>query len=76
MTETVVHVTTIEQWKSVLDVWFAQMKQDKTWKIDFYGEGEHWSSENLTLEQAKRRADNCPAEYWCSIVPMEQYMDY
>lgn len=52
------------------------MKQDKTWKIDFYGEGEHWSSENLTLEQAKRRADNCPPEYWCSIVPMEQYMDY
>lgn len=24
MTETVVHVKTIEQWKSVLDVWFAQ----------------------------------------------------
>lgn len=24
MTETVVHVTTLEQWKSVLDVWFAQ----------------------------------------------------
>jgi len=24
MTETVVHVTTIEEWKSVLDVWFKQ----------------------------------------------------
>lgn len=24
MTETVVHVTTLEQWKSVLDVWFAR----------------------------------------------------
>ncbi len=24
MTETVVHVTTLEQWKSVLDVWFEQ----------------------------------------------------
>lgn len=24
MTETVVHVTTLEQWKSVLDVWFNQ----------------------------------------------------
>ncbi|MGR8822386.1 hypothetical protein [Leuconostoc citreum] len=24
MTETVVHVTTLEEWKSVLDVWFAQ----------------------------------------------------
>lgn len=24
MTETVVHVTTLEQWKSVLDVWFKQ----------------------------------------------------
>ncbi|MFT8756175.1 hypothetical protein [Leuconostoc pseudomesenteroides] len=24
MSETVVHVTTLEQWKSVLDVWFAQ----------------------------------------------------
>lgn len=28
MTETVVHVTTLEQWKSVLDVWF---KQGYTW---------------------------------------------
>ena len=28
MTETVVHVTTLEQWKSVLDVWF---KQGKMW---------------------------------------------
>ncbi len=24
MTETAVHVTTLEQWKSVLDVWFKQ----------------------------------------------------
>ena len=29
MSETVVHVTTLEQWKSVLDVWF---KQGYTWK--------------------------------------------
>ncbi|WP_273712430.1 hypothetical protein [Leuconostoc mesenteroides] len=29
MTETVVHVTTLEQWKSVLDVWF---KQGYTWE--------------------------------------------
>ncbi|WP_337090003.1 hypothetical protein [Leuconostoc pseudomesenteroides] len=29
MTETVVHVTTLEQWKSVLDVWF---KQGYTWQ--------------------------------------------
>ena len=29
MTETVVHVTTLDQWKSVLDVWF---KQGYTWK--------------------------------------------
>ena len=24
MSETIVHVTTLEQWKSVLDVWFKQ----------------------------------------------------
>jgi len=24
MTETVVHVTTLEQWRSVLDIWFKQ----------------------------------------------------
>lgn len=30
MTETVVHVTTLEQWKSVLDVWF---KQGYEWMI-------------------------------------------
>lgn len=30
MTETVVHVTTLEQWKSVLDVWF---KQGYAWSV-------------------------------------------
>jgi len=29
MTETVVHVTTLEKWKALLDVWF---KQGHTWR--------------------------------------------
>ncbi|MCK8605165.1 hypothetical protein LNP18_03500 [Leuconostoc citreum] len=40
MTETVVHVTTLEQWKSVLDVWFAQGYEwrngGKGYRIDLF----------------------------------------
>lgn len=38
MTETVVHVTTLEQWKSVLDVWF---KQGYQWVSGVKGYKEH-----------------------------------
>ena len=39
MTETVVHVTTLEQWKSVLDVWFKQ--------------GYEWNSNNQDSQQGR-----------------------
>lgn len=42
MTETVVHVETIEQWKSVLDVWFAQGYEwfsSKGYREDYFRNG-------------------------------------
>lgn len=39
MTETVVHVTTLEQWKSVLDVWFKQ--------------GFHWGSTSKEYQEER-----------------------
>lgn len=42
MTETVVHVTTLEQWKSVLDVWF---KQGYVW----YGGGNKYNRFSFKL---------------------------
>lgn len=39
MTETVVHVTTLEQWKSVLDVWFEQ--------------GHKWNSNSKDSQQGR-----------------------
>lgn len=39
MTETVVHVTTLDQWKSVLDVWFKQ--------------GYEWNSNNQDSQQGR-----------------------
>ena len=41
MTETVVHVTTLEHWKSVLDVWFAQ--------------GYEWNSNNENNQSGRFR---------------------
>ncbi|MFL2051983.1 hypothetical protein ACEN35_03100 [Leuconostoc mesenteroides] len=44
MTETVVHVTTLEQWKSVLDVWFKQgymwASGDKEYHEGYFDYGE------------------------------------
>lgn len=43
MTETVVHVTTLEQWKSVLDIWFKQgyswYSGDKTHMKNYFKDG-------------------------------------
>ena len=43
MTETVVHVTTLEEWKSVLDVWFEQgyswYSGDKTHMENYFKDG-------------------------------------
>lgn len=36
MTETAVHVTTVEEWKSVLDVWFEQGYQWSFGKIEYF----------------------------------------
>jgi len=38
MTETVVHVTTLEEWKSVLDVWFKQGYEWNSGDKEYYGE--------------------------------------
>lgn len=43
MTETVVHVSTIEEWKAVLDVWFEQgytwKSGDKRYRENYFNEG-------------------------------------
>ena len=65
MTETVVHVTTLEQWKSVLDVWFKQgyswSSEDKEYSEHIFENGGRylfldnritWSGSNYTSEQA------------------------
>jgi len=43
---------------------------DKSWKVEFFGEGTSWVAENLTLERAEERVDNCPSEYMAYMVPM------
>lgn len=43
MTETVVHVTTLEQWKAVLDVWFEHgykwYSEDKEYQVEYFKAG-------------------------------------
>lgn len=45
---------------------------DKNWKVEFFGEGTSWVAENLTMEQAEERVDNCPSEYMAYMVPMTE----
>jgi hypothetical protein len=40
------------------------------WKVNFFGEGEYWSHENLTYEQAERKINDCPSEYMAYMEPM------
>lgn len=44
---------------------------DGKWKVEFYGDGEYWSTENLTYEDASRKVNDCPVEYVAYMVPME-----
>ncbi len=69
MTETVVHVTTLEQWKSVLDVWF---KQGYTWehfyKWDylenvFSGSSHYLHLDDYISQTAVIYGNNQPIEY-------------
>ena len=41
------------------------------WKIEYYGDGEYWSQENLTWERAIDELENTPHEFYAYIVPME-----
>ena len=56
MTETVVHVTTIEEWKSVLDIWF---KQGYFWVDgdDIYNEHYFWKygSHQIGLKDSAKK---------------------
>ena len=46
------------------------MNLDKSWKVEFFGEGTSWVSENLTLERAEELVDTCPTGYMAYMVPM------
>jgi len=46
------------------------MNLDKSWKVEFFGEGTSWVTKNLTLEQAEEWVDNCPSKYMAYMVPM------
>lgn len=60
MTETVVHVTTLEQWKSVLDVWF---KQGYIWVDgdDTYNENDFckYGSRQIGLKESTKKYISC-----------------
>ncbi|RDG17994.1 hypothetical protein DQM11_07870 [Leuconostoc pseudomesenteroides] len=60
MTETVVHVTTLEQWKSVLDVWF---KQGYIWVDgdDTYNENDFckYGSRQIGLKEYTKKYISC-----------------
>lgn len=43
---------------------------DPKWKVEFYGEGTSWEYNNLTLEQAQAKVDNCPSEYMAFMMPV------
>lgn len=64
MTETVVHVTTLEQWKSVLDVWFEQGYEwnsgDKEYLEQYFRNGNRYLSldhDNNILKSKLERDD-------------------
>lgn len=46
------------------------MNLDKSWKVEFFGEGTSWVAKNLTLEHAESQVDHCPAGYMASMGPM------
>ena len=66
MTETVVHVTTLEQWKSVLDVWFKQgyewVTGGKKYKEEYFTE-EYTRYLNLFGTDISRTSIRLPSEF-------------
>lgn len=66
MTETVVHVTTLEQWKSVLDVWFEQGCEwvigGKNYKEEYFTE-EDTRYLNLFCTDISKTSSRVPSEF-------------
>ncbi|MDM7646811.1 hypothetical protein QUE93_07255 [Leuconostoc falkenbergense] len=66
MTETVVHVTTLEQWKSVLDVWFKQgyewVTGGKKYKEEYFTE-EYTRYLNLFGTDISKTSIRLPSEF-------------
>lgn len=73
MTETVVHVETIEQWKAALDVWFAQgyewLLSGQNYQEDYYYNGSRQLTFNL-------RGDNKITYSGNNIHPKDDYIEY
>lgn len=73
MTETVVHVETIEQWKAALDVWFAQgyewLLSGQNYQEDYYYNG----SRQLTFNM---HGDNKITYSGNNIHPKDDYIEY
>lgn len=65
MIETVVHVTTLEQWKAVLDVWFKQGYEwcagGKEYHEDYFNSGSRglWLTEDNMISMANTAMHDC-----------------
>lgn len=65
MTETVVHVTTLEQWDSVLDVWFKQgykwYSGSKEYQEDYFNSGSCglWLTDDNMISMANTAMHDC-----------------
>lgn len=65
MTETVVHVTTLEQWKSVLDVWFKQGYEwhsgSKEYQEYYFDSGNRglWLTDDNMISMANTEMHDC-----------------
>ena len=65
MTETVVHVKTLEQWKSVLDVWFKQGYEwhsgSKEYQEDYFDSGSRglWLTDDNMISMANTAMHDC-----------------
>ena len=65
MTEIVVHVTTLEQWKSVLDVWFKQRYEwhsgSKEYHEDYFDSGSRglWLTDYNMISMANTAMHDC-----------------
>ena len=64
MTETVVHVTTLEQWKSVLDVWFKQdyewVSRNKNYNDSIFEDGGRFLNLDYYITYSRTNPDSKP----------------